>query len=72
MDLSLEEINTLSTEYDRDSKALKEELFRLCWYMRGSLSFNEAYLLTYEDRVIITKIIEENLETTKTSQLPFF
>ena len=72
MDLSLEEINTLSTEYDRDSKALKEELFRLCWYMRGSLSFNEAYLLTYEERVIITKIIEENLETTKTSQLPFF
>ena len=72
MDLSLEEINTLSTEYDRDSKALKEELFRLCWYMRGNLSFNEAYLLTYEDRVIITKIIEENLETTKTSQLPFF
>ena len=72
MDLSLEEINALSTEYDRDSKALKEELFRLCWYMRGGLSFTEAYLLTYEDRVIITKIIEENLETTKTSQLPFF
>jgi hypothetical protein len=72
LDLSLEEINALSTEYDRDSKALKEELFRLCWYMRGGLSFTEAYLLTYEDRVIITKIIEENLETTKTSQLPFF
>ena len=72
MDLSLEGINALSAEYDRDSKALKEELFRLCWYMRGSLSFTESYLLTYEDRIIISKIIEENLETTKTSQMPFF
>ena len=72
MDLSLEGINALSAEYDRDSKALKEELFRLCWYMRGSLSFTESYLLTYEDRLIISKIIEENLETTKTSQMPFF
>ena len=72
MNLSLEGLNALSAEYDRDSKALKEELFRLCWYMRGSLSFTEAYLLTYEDRVIISKIIEENLETTKTSQMPFF
>jgi len=72
LDLSLEGINALSAEYDRESKALKEELFRLCWYMRGSLSFTESYLLTYEDRLIISKIIEENLETTKTSQMPFF
>jgi hypothetical protein len=72
LNLSLEGINALSSEYERDSKALKEELFRFCWYMRGSLSFTEAYLLTYEDRVIISKIIEENLETTKTSQMPFF
>lgn len=72
MNLSLEGINALSVEYDRESKALKEELFRLCWYMRGSLSFTESYLLTYEDRLIISKIIEENLETTKTSQMPFF
>jgi hypothetical protein len=72
LNLSLEGINALSVEYDRESKALKEELFRLCWYMRGSLSFTESYLLTYEDRLIISKIIEENLETTKTSQMPFF
>ena len=72
MNLSLEGLDALSAEYDRDSKALKEELFRMCWYMRGSLSFTESYLLTYEDRLIISKIIEENLETTKTSQMPFF
>jgi hypothetical protein len=29
-------------------------------------------MLSYEDRVIIGKIIERNLETTKESGLPFF
>jgi len=70
--LDLEGINNLSLEYENDSKAIKEELFRMCWYMRGSLSFTEAFLLTVEDREIIAKIIEDNLETSKTTQMPFF
>lgn len=72
MYLDLDGINKLSLEYENDSKALKEELFRMCWYMRGSLSFTEAFLLTVEDRQIIAKIIEDNLETARTTQLPFF
>lgn len=40
--------------------------------MRGSLSFSEAFELSIEDREIIGKIIEDNLETTKESKLPFF
>lgn len=40
--------------------------------MRGGLSFTEAYMLDYQDREIISKIIEENLEVAKDSGLPFF
>ena len=40
--------------------------------MRGALSVDEAYQLAAEDREIISKIIKENLETTKKSGLPFF
>jgi len=40
--------------------------------MRGSLSYSEAHLLTTDERLIISKLIEENLETTKNSGLPFF
>jgi hypothetical protein len=72
LNLDLEGINKLIQDYEKDTKALREELFRLCWYMRGSLSFTEAFSLSFEDREIITKIVESNLETTKTSQLPFF
>jgi hypothetical protein len=40
--------------------------------MRGSLSVEEAYQLDFESREIINKLIEENLETTNKTGLPFF
>ena len=40
--------------------------------MRGSLSFSEAYETTHEDREIISKLIEDNLETAKKINLPFW
>ena len=65
-------IERLVKEYEKDAKAIKEELIKLCWFMRGSLSYTEAHLLTSEEREAIGKLITENLETTKTTQLPFF
>ena len=40
--------------------------------MRGSLTAEEAFQLDWENQEIIYSIIEENLETTKDSGLPFF
>ncbi len=70
--LDFEGIEKFIKQLDRDTKALKEEIFRICWYMRGGLTANEAYLLTEEDREIIQSIIKGNLETTKESGMPFF
>jgi glutamate formiminotransferase len=57
---------------EKETKAIKEELYKFCWYMRGGLSFTEAIELNLEDREILGKIVSENLETTKKSNLPFF
>lgn len=65
-------IEKLVEQYDKDAKAVREELLKVCWYMRGSISYAQALMLTIEERTIIGKIIEENLETTKNSGLPFF
>ena len=40
--------------------------------MRGGLTLEEGFSLSYEDRMLINDIIKENLETTKKTQLPFF
>jgi len=65
-------IEELVKSYDKTAKAIKEELLKLSWYMRGGLDYNLSHLLTPEDREIIGKIVEEHLETTKESGLPFF
>ena len=40
--------------------------------MRGGITIDEAFGLSYDDRRIIASIVEENLEITKESGLPFF
>jgi hypothetical protein len=40
--------------------------------MRGGLTYDEAYYLGIEEREIIAKLIEENLDTTKKTKMPFF
>lgn len=57
---------------ETEIKAIKDELLRYCWYMRGGLSVSEANELSPEDREIISKIIESNLDIAKESGMPFF
>lgn len=70
--LDINGIKELIEKFDQDIKALKRELFKICWYMRGSISLTEAHELTQEDREILSKIVEENLEYTQKTGLPFF
>ena len=57
---------------DKDSKAIKKDLLKMCWFMRGGLTYEEAFNLSVQERELINEIIKENLETTKKSKLPFF
>lgn len=70
MDLSeiLREVETL----DKESKAIKSELMKLCWYMRGSISLDDVFSMCSDDRNIVGELIKENLETTKKTGMPFF
>jgi len=70
--MDLEEILKEVDNLDRESKDLKLDLMKLCWYMRGSITLDDAYALCIDDRQIVSEIIKENLETTKKSGLPFF
>jgi hypothetical protein len=71
LSLDLDGINQVVQEYDEDTRALREELFKICWFMRG-VSFSEAFALSYDDRKIIAKIIDGNMEITKETGHPFF
>lgn len=72
MTLDYAEIVKLVEGYEKDSKAIREEALRLCWHMRGGLTYEEAMMLSYSERNIISDIVKDNFETTKKSGLPFF
>lgn len=57
---------------ENETKNFRLDLFKMAWYMRGSMTLDEAFLTAPEDREIMSKMIKENLETTKKSGLPFF
>ncbi len=40
--------------------------------MRGGMTLTEAYDTDPEDRELIAKLIESNIETTNKTKLPFF
>jgi len=67
----LPEIIALSNKMDKEARAVKKDVFKLCWYMRG-LSYSEGMNLSWEERDIISEIVKENLETTKKTGLNFF
>ena len=70
--MDLEEILKEVDDLDRESKAIKEDLLKLCWYMRGGVTLDDVYWMSVEDRQMISELVKENLETTKKSGLPFF
>ena len=70
--MSQEDMIAYFDRLEAQSKALKEETLRLCWYMRGGLDYNDAMMLSLDDRKLIGKIVKDNLETAKKSGMPFF
>ena len=70
--MDLDEILREVDRLDKESKALKLDLLKLCWYMRGGISMDDAYAMSVEDREIAGELVKENLETTKKTGMPFF
>jgi hypothetical protein len=44
----------------------------MSWYMRGGASYTDILNMSINERKTISKIIEDNMDTTKKSGLPFF
>lgn len=65
-------ISALVDKMEAQTKKIRHEILKLCWYMRGGLTYEEGMQLGYQEREIISEIINDNLETTKKTQLPFF
>jgi hypothetical protein len=57
---------------EKEVEGIKQHSIKLAWYMRGGASYTDILNMSFFERTTIGKLIEENLDTTKKTNLPFF
>jgi len=57
---------------DQEANKIKADSFRLAWYMRGGITYEQVLQLSMAERAMINDLAKENIETTKKTQLPWF
>ena len=59
-------------DLESQSKNLKMELLRACWYMRGGVRCKKHSICHQKNVPYWGNLVKENMETTKKSGQPFF
>jgi hypothetical protein len=57
---------------EKETRNIRLDVLKLCWYMRGGVTYEEAMQMSQQERGVIDDIVKSNMETTKKSGLPFF
>jgi hypothetical protein len=70
--LDSDQIASLVENMEKESNGIRQEALQMTWYMRGGINYDQALQLSVSERQLISKLIKDNLETTKKSGLPFF
>lgn len=68
--LAPEEIAQEIEAMEREAKAIHKMIFEIGWYMRGFLSYEEAWGLSPNGREMALKLINNNVERVKKTGLP--
>ena len=64
---SPENIEKAIKQFQRETKAIMKDIAEICWFMRGSISWCEAWNLSYKNRKVIKDVINDNIERVKTT-----
>ena len=57
---------------DNEVKSLKQDMLKMCWFMRGGVTYQEIVNMSGPEREMLGKIITDNLETAKKTGQPFW
>ena len=66
------EIVAYLKDFDNETKNLKLELMKICWFMRGGMAWQESLNLSPDERTIVSQLVKDNMDTTKKTGQPFF
>jgi len=72
LSLSPDQVEELTDGMVKEVQQLDRNAQKMAWFMRGGVTYNDIMLMSGAQVDSINAIIEENLETTKKTRMPFF
>jgi hypothetical protein len=57
---------------EKECEDIKASALKMAWHMRGGATYTDILNMATSERKAISKLITENLDTTKKSGLPYF
>lgn len=60
------------TRFQNEIQLVVDNVIELCWYMRGSISYEEMMFRTPGERQRILKFIENRMESQKKAMYPVY
>ena len=69
--MSREEITQYFRDMRAEAKSIRKNIIRLGWSMRGACTLNDIAHMSHSDIDQLNELIDENMQLTKKSQLPF-
>jgi hypothetical protein len=56
----------------KEAESIDSNAFDLSWWMRGGATYNDIMNMSSKQISHISKLIDEHMETTKKTKMPFF
>jgi hypothetical protein len=67
-----DQIEKFTDDMVKQIDAIDSNAQRIGWYMRGGVTYNDIMMMSGKQVDSLNKIIDDNLETSKKSGMPFF
>lgn len=67
-----DQMEKFTNDLVKQIKSIRTNAFKIGWFMRGSVSYVDLMNMSAEEIDSMNEVIDENLETTKKTKMPFF
>ena len=72
LSLKNDQVEKFAEDMVKQIKGIKKNALKLAWYSRGGASYVDVLNMSSDEIDCLNEMIDDNLDTTKKSKLPFF
>jgi uncharacterized protein YukE len=70
--MNSDQIEELTKNMVNESKQIRKNALQMAWHMRGGATYSDVLTMSQDEVSDLNDIIDDHMETTKKSGVPFF